>query len=81
MQAIVVCRSAREYLKPNHVYGHNCTICNSALQVSPEGVVQIAGGGIPLCNPCGFKLADEMRHRVAGVFPNPAAVRTLKGQE
>jgi len=74
--ALVVCRTASDALAPGAVTGYQCAICSKPLQVSPKGVGQIRGGGVPLCNPCGLTLAALAGDR--SVSLNPAAQDALK---
>jgi len=61
------------------VLGYKCRVCGEELQVSPPGVAQIAAGGWPLCNACGFAMAAEAREQgnLAFTTMNPEAERQL----
>lgn len=81
--AVVMCRSAAEPLTSSaYVLGYNCKACGKPLQVSPQGVVQIARGGKPLCNPCGMEFARLVMQRGESqnmtLVMNPGAVDCLK---
>ena len=75
MEAIIICRSAREPLRFGSEKGYSCTVCEEPLQVTETGRRQIAAGGTPFCNPCGLRLAEdcERRDRIAGVLMSSAA--------
>lgn len=75
MDAIIICRSAREPLRFGSETGYRCETCGELLQVTEPGRKQIAAGGIPLCNRCGLALAEESerRNNIAGTLLNPAA--------
>jgi DNA-directed RNA polymerase subunit RPC12/RpoP len=76
---IIVCRRASDYLKPGSVTGYRCAICEKELQASPEGARQIADGGIAVCNPCGFKLGEELSRKgnMMAVMVSPAAMQQV----
>ena len=67
VSVLVVCRQASDSLAPTAVRGYWCRACGRELQVTPDGVRQIASGGTPLCNPCGFARAKREAARGAKV--------------
>jgi DNA-directed RNA polymerase subunit RPC12/RpoP len=79
---VIVCRQASDPLKPEAQLGYECKICGKALAVSPEGVAQIARGGVPLCNPCGMAMIElQVGMDCTGpVVINPSAMRTVQEQ-
>jgi DNA-directed RNA polymerase subunit RPC12/RpoP len=76
---IIVCRRASDYLKPGFVAGYRCAICEKELQASPEGVRDIASGGVAVCNPCGFRLGEELSRKgnMMAVMLNPSAFQQV----
>jgi hypothetical protein len=78
-EVVVVCRGANEPLKAGFVLGYSCKYCKKELQVSPGGLAQLKVGGVPLCNPCGFKYTDAamVLGKLEGVALSPAALETL----
>jgi transcription elongation factor Elf1 len=81
LHGVVICRSAAEPLtRAATMRGYRCKICTKALQVSPNGVAQIARGGTPLCNRCGFEYAKavEERGQLGGIVLSPDATDYLK---
>ena len=80
---LVSCRRASDALVPGAATGFYCELCSREVQVSPDGIAKAREGAHIVCNPCGFDLAEELRHqgRLAGVTLNPTAVAQVAESE
>lgn len=58
----IICRGAREALKPGYTFGHDCAICKKGLQISPTGRETLAKRPslLTLCNRCGFQMYERL---------------------
>ena len=79
---VIMCRQASDSLKPGYVRGYFCRACGKELQVSPEGVRQLAAQiGTPCCNDCSYRLTARARakHQLASdIILSQGAQETLR---
>ena len=53
---VMICRSVKDGLKPRARTGYECSICQEALQLTPDGfaMLQSHPASTLFCNECGF---------------------------
>jgi hypothetical protein len=60
---VVICRAASQPLVDGSALGYKCALCSEPLQVGARGRNQLAGGALPMCNPCGLDLMESRLDR------------------
>ena len=60
---IAICRIVEgQRLIEGAVFGYRCKLCNTALQITRHVADKVQTGELhPLCNDCGFKVADKAK--------------------
>lgn len=79
LNRVIICRSAKESLKPGARIGYECCMCQEALQLTPGGFGTLLAypGSRLFCNDCGLLYVQLAEDEIKRTEMSPAAKSQL----